>query len=67
MEIKKKERLGSKKLKEVFEHADSFAAVAIAVQEKYGCLLIPEEKWDAVTEALHEEVGAIGWKPEWDY
>jgi hypothetical protein len=61
------ETLGSKEIMEVLEKADSFAAVAVAIQEKYGCLLIPEDKWTSVSDALLEEVGEDNWDEDWDY
>lgn len=44
-----------------------WATLNVYIQKRHGCLLIPEEKWQAVTDALHEEVGSDGWKDEWDY
>lgn len=61
-----KESLSSKDLKEVFNKMDSFASIAVAIEEKYNCLIVPEEKWNSVTEALLDEVGVLGWKSKWD-
>ena len=37
------------------------------IAARYNALIIPEEKWEAVTTALYNEVGGDGWKDEWDY
>ena len=44
-----------------------WATLNVAIKEKSNCLLIPEDKWQAVTDALYEQVGAEGWQDDWDY
>lgn len=44
-----------------------WATLNVYLLRKTGCLLIPEEKWQAVTGALMNEVGTEGWKDEWEY
>lgn len=52
-----------KKLLDFFE----WASVNVAITEKYNCLLIPQEKWDDVSDSLLKAVGPENWKDEWDY
>lgn len=37
------------------------------INEEYDSLIIPEAKWDLVSQALYNEVGDAGWKYEYDY
>ena len=66
MSNEEKTTISSEKLKALLDNVE-WATLNVAIAEKYNCLLIPEEKWQSVSDALYNEVGANGWRDEWDY
>ena len=45
-----------------------WAVINNAINDKFNCLIIPEEKWDTVTTALSDRLcDGEDYKAEWEY
>ena len=66
MTKKQIESMNSDKLIEFLEHV-SWPSLNVAISKKYGCLLIPEEKWELVSGTLFNCLGEENWKTEYEY
>lgn len=59
--------IGSKELVEILDNVE-FASLNVALNEKYNYLLITQDKWDLVSNALQERLRPNEeWNEEWDY
>jgi hypothetical protein len=58
--------MSKEELLKVLENVEA-AVIHNAIREKMDSLIIPEVKWQEVTNALYNEVGPDGWQDEWDY
>lgn len=61
-----KKKLSKEEFLEILNSVE-WATLNVTLKEKFNCLLIPEEKWQSVTDALYNEVGDDGWNPSWEY